>query len=75
MKISALLLCTGLLGAAGAAAAPPHSPWPGGIAVIDIPGGERPTVTAGGRRVLVLVRGVVQPSREASRSVWVTRNM
>lgn len=40
--------------AAGALAVPAHSPWPGGIAVLRIPGTERPAVTVNGNHVLVL---------------------
>jgi murein DD-endopeptidase MepM/ murein hydrolase activator NlpD len=39
-----------------AGAAPPHSPWPGGIAVIPVEGADRPDVRIGDRRALV-VRG------------------
>ena len=37
-----------------ALAAPVHSPWPGGIAVIPIDGAERPTVTMDDNPVLVI---------------------
>ena len=36
------------------AAAPAHSPWPGGIAVIPIDGSERPVVTMGDHPVMVV---------------------
>ena len=48
----------GLLIVAGLAAAePPHSPWPGGIAVITLEGAGRPEVSMDGRPVLVLAKG------------------
>jgi murein DD-endopeptidase MepM/ murein hydrolase activator NlpD len=47
-----LLIVTGL-----AAAEPPHSPWPGGIAVIALEGAGRPEVSIDGRPVMVLARG------------------
>jgi murein DD-endopeptidase MepM/ murein hydrolase activator NlpD len=37
-----------------ALAAPEHSPWPGGIAVVHIPGNERPTVTFDEQPALIL---------------------
>ena len=51
MKISILCL---LAMSSLSLAAPVHSPWPGGIAVISIDGAERPTVTLGDNPVLVL---------------------
>lgn len=52
MRTASLLA---LLTAAGiAAAAPGHSPWPGGIAVVPLEGGARPEVFIGARPALVL---------------------
>jgi murein DD-endopeptidase MepM/ murein hydrolase activator NlpD len=50
--LTSLLIVTGL-----AAAEPPHSPWPGGIAVIALEGAGRPEVSIDGRPVMVLARG------------------
>lgn len=52
MRSVALLLAAAF--AARALAIPQHSPWPGGIAVLRIPGMERPTVTVDGNNALVL---------------------
>ncbi len=46
--IVAMLFATSVL------AVPEHSPWPGGIAILRIPGTERPTVTVNGNSALVL---------------------
>lgn len=48
-----------LMSAIAAAAAPVHSPWPGGIAVIDVGSADlpEPLVRLGGERVLVLRDG------------------
>ena len=56
---AALLLLPGILVAITAAAAPDHSPWPGGIAVIDVGPAEapRPMVEFDERRVLVTKDG------------------
>ncbi len=35
-------------------AAPEHSPWPGGVGIVRIPGDVRPSVTVGDRQALVL---------------------
>ena len=53
------LLLLGLFLATGVAAAPDHSPWPGGIAVIDVGPAEapRPVVEFEERRVLVTRNG------------------
>jgi murein DD-endopeptidase MepM/ murein hydrolase activator NlpD len=42
---------------ATAAAVPPHAPWPGGIAIVRIPGEARPTVTVDEQKALVLKTG------------------
>lgn len=40
-----------------AQAAPKHSPWPGGIAIVDVGGGaEPPEVTLGARPVMIMAR-------------------
>ena len=54
-----LVLLLGMLPAIAATAAPAHSPWPGGIAVIDVGPAEapRPIVELDGRRVLVARNG------------------
>ena len=46
-----------LLFATAVLAVPEHSPWPGGVAVVRIPGEERPVVTVDDRQVLVLKAG------------------
>lgn len=46
-----------LLLAAGAGAEPLHSPWPGGIAVVPLPGGGRPSVLVEGQPALVYRAG------------------
>ena len=53
------MLLLGLSLATGVAAAPDHSPWPGGIAVIDVGPAEapRPIVEFDERRVLVTRNG------------------
>jgi len=38
-------------------AVPEHSPWPGGVAIVRIPGEERPLVTSGEQTVLVFKDG------------------
>lgn len=35
-------------------AAPEHSPWPGGIGIVRVPGDARPTVTVDGQQALIL---------------------
>ena len=60
MRISAAtLLLLGMLPVTMSAAAPDHSPWPGGIAVIDVGPAEapRPIVEFDERRVLVTRNG------------------
>ncbi len=53
------ILAVLLMSAIAAAAAPVHSPWPGGIAVIDVGSADlpEPLVRLGGERVLVLRDG------------------
>ena len=48
-----------LAAATGVSAMPEHSPWPGGIAVIDVAPADapRPVVEFGERQVLVARRG------------------
>ncbi len=56
MTRSLVLVLAALL-ATSALAVPKHSPWPGGIAVVRIPGApgaDRPTVTVNGNTALVL---------------------
>ena len=50
------LVLTVLFGAT-AVAAPAHSPWPGGVAVLEIESEGRPSVTVEGRQALVLQDG------------------
>jgi murein DD-endopeptidase MepM/ murein hydrolase activator NlpD len=60
MARHSLLLAAALLAAApGVLAMPEHSPWPGGVAVIDVAPADtpRPVVAFGDRRVLVARRG------------------
>ena len=40
-----------------AVAVPGHSPWPGGVAVVRIPGEERPSVTVDEQKALVFKSG------------------
>ena len=56
---AATLLLLGMLPVMAMAAAPDHSPWPGGIAVIDVGPAEapRPIVEFDERRVLVTKNG------------------
>ena len=49
--LSALLTVTSI-----ASGDPSHAPWPGGIAVVPVPGDVRPTVTVGGQPALVVKR-------------------
>lgn len=49
-----LALIVSCLAAASALANPVHSPWPGGVGVIRIPGDARPAVTVNDRQALVL---------------------
>ncbi len=49
-----LALIVSCLVAASALASPVHSPWPGGVGVIRIPGDARPAVTVNDRQALVL---------------------
>lgn len=49
-----LACIVGMLFAASVLAVPEHSPWPGGIAIVRIPGTERPIVTVNGNSALVL---------------------
>jgi len=51
-KLALLLIC--LLAGGPAAAGPRHSPWPGGIAVIQIPADARPAVALDERPAVVL---------------------
>ena len=81
------LLLLGLFLATGVAAAPDHSPWPGGIAVIDVGPAEapRPIVEFDERRVLVAKNGsrwmaavgipLDAPAGELSISVNTARNI
>lgn len=57
MMRSPALLFACLLAAIPAVADPLPAPWPGGVDVIRIHGGDRPTVTLGERKVLVLKDG------------------
>ena len=50
LSLAAMLLFVALR----ALAAPQHSPWPGGIAVVPLDGDQRPEVTVGNRPALVL---------------------
>lgn len=52
--IRSLLLTLALIIAGDAIAVPQDSPWPGGIAVLHIPGVDRPTVTVNEQPALVL---------------------
>jgi murein DD-endopeptidase MepM/ murein hydrolase activator NlpD len=58
-RTKAVVFLLGVLSTAVSAAAPPHSPWPGGIAVIDVGPVEapRPIVEFDERRVLVTRNG------------------
>lgn len=49
-----LALIVSCLVAASVLASPVHSPWPGGVGVIRIPGDARPAVTVNDRQALVL---------------------
>jgi len=54
MRVRAAVAIASLVASAGAGAAPPHSPWPGGIGVVSIAGDERPVVTYDDRQALVV---------------------
>lgn len=54
-KVSAFLVF--LVFVATARAAPDHSPWPGGVAILEVPGDSRPSVTVGDKSALVLRSG------------------
>jgi murein DD-endopeptidase MepM/ murein hydrolase activator NlpD len=49
-----LIVVLFLLFATAVLAVPEHSPWPGGVAIVRIPGEQRPTVTIGEQKALVL---------------------
>jgi murein DD-endopeptidase MepM/ murein hydrolase activator NlpD len=49
-----LALVVAMLLATSVRAVPEHSPWPGGIAVVRVPGEERPAVTVNGNQALVI---------------------
>lgn len=60
MKVTSLpIICLALVAAPLAYASPAHSPWPGGIAVIDVAPADapQPIVEFGERRVLVMRDG------------------
>ena len=54
MTTPKLTLLLAILVAADVAAMPEHSPWPGGVAVLRIPGLARPEVTVGERQAMVV---------------------
>ena len=49
-----LFVMLAALSATAALASPAHSPWPGGIGIVHIPGDQRPSVTVGDRPALIL---------------------
>lgn len=57
MTMRKLVLLLAVLLASDVAAVPAHSPWPGGVAVVRIPGAARPEVTVDDRQALVIDAG------------------
>ena len=49
-----MLLVISILSIASAQAKPVHSPWPGGVGIVRIPGDERPSVMVTDRQALIL---------------------
>ena len=52
--IRSMIFVLSVLIATEGLAAPEHSPWPGGIAIVRIPGNERPLVTVDDQQALLL---------------------
>lgn len=54
MTLNRTLILFSILLTTAIQAAPEHSPWPGGIGIVRVPGDARPTVTVDGQQALIL---------------------